>query len=130
MAVYLDSVTFYLQDIDESCLNEENLKKVLNYYSKLRGTRVDQTNDFHIAIGTKTQTNLPRNSIDVMYSNATYHVLSDPDAILADLFQSLKKEGTLSIRDQFSYDGKTQYCEDKKCGHTVAHYDDFMKAMK
>ena len=33
MAVFLDSVTFYLQDIDKDCLNEDNLQKVLRQFS-------------------------------------------------------------------------------------------------
>lgn len=130
MAVYLDSVTFYLEDIDESCLNEENLGKLLRYYSKFRETPITQTNDFHVVIGTETRTNLPEKSVDIMYSNATYHVLEYPDSILADLYKSLKDDGTLSIRDQFLDKDTIAYCEDKKCGHPLVYRGKFFDDMK
>lgn len=129
MAVYLDGVSFYLQDIDESCLNKDNLDRVLNYYSKFRKTDIRATNDFHIVIGTTTKTNLPVNTFDVIYSNATYHVLEDPDAILTDLRQSLKNDGVLVIRDAFIFDGRDKPCEDKTCLSPRAHYHEFIKAM-
>ena len=56
MAVFLDSVTFYLNDIDNHCLNARNLNKVLRYYSKLRGSPIQTTNTFHYVIETPTYT--------------------------------------------------------------------------
>lgn len=129
MAVYLDDVTFYLQDIDQGCLNQENLTKVLDYYSKFRKTPITATNRFHIVIGTATSTNLPRNSIDIIYSNATYHALDYPDSIVADLHKSLKVNGILAIRDEFVYDGKLKYCQDKQCKNPLAFFEDFNNTM-
>ena len=43
MAVFLDSVTFYLNDIDKNCLNERNLNKVIRYYYKLRARSIKTT---------------------------------------------------------------------------------------
>ena len=90
MAVFLDSVTFYLNDIDQHCLNEKNLNKVLRYYSKLKGSSIQSTNSFHFVIGTPTRTNLPENTFDVIFSNATMHVIDQPDSILTDLYKNLK----------------------------------------
>jgi hypothetical protein len=129
MAVYLDNVTFYLQDIDRTCLNQENLTKVLGYYSKFRETPITATNKFHIVIGTETSTNLPRDSIDIIYSNATYHALDYPDSIVADLHKSLKTTGVLAIRDEFVYDGKLKYCQDKKCKNPLAFFEDFSNTL-
>lgn len=129
MGVYLDSVTFYIQDIDEACLNKENLKKVLKYYSKFRKGEITDTNDFNIVIGTTTKTNLPENTFDVIYSNATYHVLDDPDAVVSDLYKSLKEEGTLSFRDGFVHDGSEKFCDDKDCGSPLAQHEDFIETM-
>ncbi len=129
MAVFLDSVTFYLQDIDKNCLNQQNLQKVLRHYSKLRQSPVDATNQFHIVIGTATETNLPREAIDIIYSNATYHALTQPQAIIADLHQSLKPRGILAIRDEFVYDGQLKYCADKNCRNPLASYGDFMATL-
>ena len=130
MAVYLDSVTMYLQDVDESCLNKKNLDRLLKYYSKFRDTPIDQTNEFHIVIGTNTQTNLPENSIDVIYSNATLHVLDHPDSIFSDLYAKLKDDGTISIRDQFADQDGQEYCDDRNCGHPLMETSDFLAIMK
>jgi len=129
MAVFLDSVTFYLQDIDESCLNEKNLQKVLKHYSKFKYYPLEHTNQFHITIGTTFKSNLPTNAIDIIYSNATYHALDEPDSIMADLHRSLRINGTISIRDDFNTDEEIKYCADKKCGNPIAHLDDFMSTM-
>ena len=129
MAVFLDSVTFYLNDIDHHCLNERNLNKVIRHYSKIRGNSLRESNTFHFVIGTPTHTKLPENTFDVIFSNATMHVIDYPDSILADLHRNLKADGNLYVRDEFAYDGKTKKCGSKKCGHELLQYDSFIKLM-
>ena len=129
MAVFVDSVTFYLQDIDEECLNQKNLEKVLKYYSKFRKSSVSSTNEFNIVIGTETETNLPQNTFDIIYSNATYHAMNQPGLIIADLHRSLKPQGVLAIRDEFVYSDSLKYCADKKCGNPLAKFEDFKATM-
>src|SRR5688572_6500147 len=111
MAVFLDSVTFYLNDVDRHCLNTRNLDKVLRHYSKLKGKPIEATNAFHVVIGTQTSTNLSDNKFDVIFSNATMHVIDFPDSILSDLHRNLKPDGNLYIRDEFVEKGEL-----KKCG--------------
>jgi len=129
MAVFLDSVTFYLSDIDRHCLNEKNLKKVLRYYSKLKGSPIEATNRFHHVIGTSAQTLLPENTFDVIFSNATAHVLDQPDSIFRDLHKKLKPEGHLFIRDEFVYNGEEKKCDSKKCGHLLLLHAPFLELM-
>ena len=129
MAVFLDSVTFYLNDIDHHCLNERNLNKVLRYYSKLKGSPIRHTNPFHLVIGTPTSTNLPDNKFDVIFSNATMHVIDYPDSILSDLHRSLKADGSLFIRDEFVASGELKKCDSKKCGHYVLQREPFLNLM-
>lgn len=130
MAVFLDSVTFYLQDIDRDCLNEHNLEKVLRHYSKFRESPITTTNSFRIVIGGQTKTNLPKNTMDIIFSNATYHVLDHPDDIIADLYQSLRSYGILAIRDEFVYNGSVKYCHDKACKNPLAKIEDFQATME
>ena len=129
MAVFVDSVTFYLNDIDQHCLNKKNLNKVLRYYSKLKGSPIEGTNTFHYIIGTPTQTNLPTNTFDVIFSNATMHVIDHPDSILNNLYKNLKSTGHLYIRDEFAYNGESKKCGSKKCGHDLLQYEPFIKTM-
>jgi len=129
MAVFLDSVTFYLNDIDQHCLNKRNLNKVLRYYSKLKGSSIQTTNSFHYIIGTPSRTNLPENTFDVIFSNATMHVIDQPDSILTDLYRNLKTDGSIYIRDEFVYNGELKKCGSKKCGHYVLQYEPFVERM-
>ena len=129
MAVFLDSVTFYLNDIDHHCLNERNLNKVLRYYSKLRGSSIQTTNSFRYIIGTPTKTNLPENTFDVIFSNATMHVIDELDSMLTDLHRNLKPDGSLYIRDEFVYNGELKKCGSKTCGHYVLQYEPFLQRM-
>jgi len=129
MAVFVDSVKFYLNDIDYHCLNQKNLDKVLRYYSKIRGQRIESTNTFHYVIGTPTRTRLPDNAFDVIFSNATMHVIESPDSIISDLYANLKADGYLFIRDEFLYDGEQRKCPSKKCQHQLLQYDSFIRLM-
>jgi SAM-dependent methyltransferase len=129
MAVFVDSVTFYLNDIDHHCLNERNLNKVLRYYSKLKGRSIEATNPFHYVIGTPTRTNLPEDTFDVIFSNATMHVLNQPDSILLNLYRNLNANGVLYIRDEFVYNGEQKMCGSKKCGHYLLQYEPFLALM-
>ena len=129
MAVFVDDVTFYLQDIDEKCLNEENLKKVVKHYSKFREDKSMGGNTFKVVIGTTEKTNLPVDRMDVIFSNATFHVLDNPDAIISDLRHSLKDSGTLSIRDEFTEPDVVKYCKDKKCAKKLANKEEFLETM-
>jgi SAM-dependent methyltransferase len=129
MAVFVDSVTFYLNDIDHHCLNQKNLDKVLRYYSKIKGESLEAKNTFHYVIGTPTHTKLPYNTFDVIFSNATMHVIEHPDSILSDLYKNLKADGNLYVRDEFVFDGIPRKCPSKKCGHHLLQYKPFIELM-
>ena len=126
MAVFLDSVTFYLNDIDHHCLNKKNLTKVLRYYSKLKGRSIEETNDFHYVIGTPKRTNLPLATFDVIFTNATLHVLDYPDSILSDVYKNLKTDGSFYIRDEIVENGIIKSCSSKKCGHQLLQHQQLM----
>ena len=95
LSVLTDSLTFYLEDIDESCLNEEEVKRVWKWYGKVRGTPL--TNRYKIVIGTETETRLPDHTFDKIVVSAAFHHFSDQKAMLDDLKKKLKKEGKLYI---------------------------------
>jgi SAM-dependent methyltransferase len=72
---------------------------------------------------------LPDNTFDVIFSNATAHVLDYPDSILKDLYKNLKQDGHLFIRDEFVYRGEIKTCGSKKCGHQLLGYEPFIVLM-
>jgi SAM-dependent methyltransferase len=129
MAVFLDSIDFYIQDIDPKCLSKKNLRKMVKYYSSFSEIPLEEKHRFYPVIGTETETNLPDSLFDRIYSNATYHVLNDPDAILQDIRRKLKPDGLLFIRDEFIYEGSPKLCDSKQCRHLIPRFDDFLQTM-
>ena len=130
MATQLDSCTVYIQDIDREILEQDNVNKMVSYYSKKLGYELGQRNDFQLVYGTVTESNLPDHAIDIIYSNATLHVLDHPEAMLQDLRQKLKPTGKIFIRDSFRGDHEEgAFCEDKKCGKSLYSIDEFKALM-
>jgi ubiquinone/menaquinone biosynthesis C-methylase UbiE len=130
MATQLDSCTVYIQDIDREVLQQKNVDKMIAYYSRLLGYNLGDRNQFHITYGSVTQSNLPDGSFDLIYSNATVHAFTQPDAMLLDLRKKLKPTGKIFIRDSFKGDhGEGQYCSDSKCGRPLYTIDEFLTLM-
>jgi ubiquinone/menaquinone biosynthesis C-methylase UbiE len=130
MATQLDSCTVYIQDIDRKILERKNVDKMIVHYSKELGYELGRRNDFKIIYGESTQSNLPDNTLDLIYVNATVHAFSNPDAMLTDLRKKLKSNGRIFIRDSFNGDkGEGQFCSDKKCGKRLYTIDEFLALM-
>ena len=127
MAYLVDSVHFYIQDIDTSCLNQQEWNKILGYYSKLKQKPLDDTNDFDLVIGKKNYTNLPINKFDKIYTNGTFHLFEKPDLILQDIHQKLKPSGILYIRDEFTKGAEVKMCP--KCQVPLVNHDHFLEVM-
>jgi ubiquinone/menaquinone biosynthesis C-methylase UbiE len=130
MATQLDSCTVYIQDIDKKILEQENVNKMITYYSKKLGYDLSTRNAFHITYGELAKSNLPNEELDLIYSNATVHALDQPDSMLTDLKKKLKPTGRIFIRDSFKGDqGEGEFCSDKKCGKRLLTIDEFFAMM-
>jgi len=129
MSTLLTNNTIYIQDIDTTCLNSRQVDKVIDYYSKQINKSLRSVNSFHLILGNTSQTNLPENSLDKIYSNGSFHCFSEPDKMAADLYSKLKSSGELYIRDNFSTKKDTRYCDDKKCGLPLTPVDTFLTIM-
>jgi ubiquinone/menaquinone biosynthesis C-methylase UbiE len=131
MATLMSGSTIIIQDIDTVVLNSKNVNKILDFYSRQSKKELRKENDFQIVIGDTEHTNLAENSIDVIYSNATIHVLDSPDSVLNDLRKKLKANGKLFIRDSFKDDHKEgEYCSDKTCGKRLYTIEEFLALMQ
>jgi len=113
ISMFVKDITFYIQDIDKDCLNQNEFDKVINYYSKQSGLDLKQQNKFVITIGDTKQTNLPDNTFDVIYSNATFHAFEHKRDMMADIYKKLKIGGYLFIRDDIAEDGEVKFCPDE-----------------
>lgn len=99
-SVLVDSVNFYVEDIDTNYLNKAELNKVVAYYNKIRER--PQTNTFNYVIGTEKKTNLPDSTFDKVIFNNTYHEILYSWDIIDDANRKIKPNGKIMIREAFS----------------------------
>lgn len=131
MSTLMDNASIYIQDIDTSALQSPNLDKIIDYYSTQTKKDLRKHNRYHLVIGEVVHTNLPPASMDLIYTNATIHVLSSPDAMIADIGTRLKPDGLLFVRDSFKGDhGEGDVCSDKTCGRPLLTIEAFLEMMK
>lgn len=119
-------VTYYVQDIDTACLNQTQLDKILTYYSAQSQQNLRQKNKFVIKEGAYKYTNLPNNTFDVIYTNATFHAFSYKTEMMTDIYKKLKPGGYLFIRDGLAKTEKAEYCPDEKCANKLVKEADLL----
>lgn len=99
-SVFVDSVSFYIQDVDTHYLNQDQLNRVVTHFSALRSS--PQTNTFQMVIGTEKKTNLPDSIFDIIIIHNTFHEILNPWKIVEDLKSKLKPTGKIIVYDAFS----------------------------
>jgi ubiquinone/menaquinone biosynthesis C-methylase UbiE len=131
MASLMEGSAVYIQDIDTLVLKKDNLAKIIDFYSKQSKEDLRKKNSFTLTIGNPQRTNLPDQTFDLMYSNATAHSFTSFDSMAMDLGKKLKPGGVLFMRDSFLNDhGEGKYCSDPKCGRPLFTIDEFLLRMK
>lgn len=97
-SVFTDSVTFYLEDVDTSCVTCAKIRnKYLPYYSGIRGSGI--TNKFIPAIGTDNCINIKSNTADLIIIIGSYHHFTNDIAIVKECMRILKPHGRLYINE-------------------------------
>lgn len=91
-----DSLVFYLQDIDSTCLTESKLGSNSKYLYNVSGRT--RTAELIPAIGTEQDANLP-DALDKVIMENTFHELRYPEKTLLEIRKSLKADGLLFIQD-------------------------------
>ncbi len=92
-----DSITFYLQDINPTCLTPENLMTTVRQLYNAAGRT--NTATFIPVIGTERETRLPRQLFDKVIIENTLHELTYPTDVLTSVRANLKPNGSLFIED-------------------------------
>ena len=95
LAMFNDSLTFYIQDIDISVCNESELSKVLDFYQEVNGKPF--TSKFIIVNGSDTDTNLPDDTFDKILMLWTYSYLKEPIRFISDIRKNLKDDGLFYV---------------------------------
>jgi len=115
LSIYLDSVTFYVQDIDIRYSSQSDLDKAVNYFSQHR--EKTQTNTFIFVLGEAKKTNIPDKIFDKIIINNAFHEFTYQTEIIEDLISKLKPDGIILIREDFS-NKYTKY-KHSDCGYTA-----------
>jgi tetratricopeptide (TPR) repeat protein len=100
ISVLMDSMDFYVEDIDTMYANPSELGKVVNYYSNVRGS--PQTNTFHFVKGTIKTTELPDTIFDKIILFNSFHEFKYVHEMIADISMKIKPGGKLMVSEGFS----------------------------
>jgi len=95
LAMYHDSLSFYIQDIDSSVCNQDAINEVVNFYQQLHGKPF--TCSFTAVIGTDSTTNLPDVGFDKILMLWTYQYIKQPGSLLRDIKEKLEEDGLLYV---------------------------------
>jgi SAM-dependent methyltransferase len=95
LAMFHDSITFYIQDIDSSVCNQEAINEVVKFYEGVAGKTF--TCRFSAINGNDTETCLPDIGFDRILMLWTYQYLKKPGEFISDVRYKLKDKGLLYV---------------------------------
>ena len=90
-----DSIHFYLEDIDTSLFNRNQIEFAWHYYDSLR--KKPMTSNYSMITGTERTTLLPENSFDKIMIINSFHEFTYINEMLVDIKAKLKPGGILYI---------------------------------
>lgn len=95
LSVFTPKANFYCEDIDSTCTTSEQAKKVIDYYSKIKGEPINST--LTPIIGTETSTTLATAFFDKVIIDNSLHEFSEKVLMMKDIKRILKKDGLLYL---------------------------------
>jgi ubiquinone/menaquinone biosynthesis C-methylase UbiE len=124
-AFELDNVHFYLQEINESLLNEIEVENTIQYFEKKYNKTTNCT--FKIVIGNSKKTKLPTNFFDKVLLINSLHEFEEQPIMLAECHRILKPNGQLVIEEQLAqYTGELH----KGCGKRLFLEEELIQIVK
>ena len=97
LSVFYENVDFYCEDIDSTCTTSKQAQKVIDFYSKIKGSPISCK--FIPVIGTETSTTLPKNFFDKVIIDNSLHEFSEKVLMMEDIKRILKEKGNLYLRE-------------------------------
>ncbi|MFN3489039.1 MAG: class I SAM-dependent methyltransferase [Emticicia sp.] len=97
LSVFTPKANFYCEDIDSACTTSEQAKKVIDYYTKIKGEPINST--ITPVIGTETSTTLATAFFDKVIIDNSLHEFSEKVLMMKDIKRILKKNGLLYLRE-------------------------------
>jgi ubiquinone/menaquinone biosynthesis C-methylase UbiE len=108
ISLYTDSILFYLEDIDTSCITKSRINNTyIPHYTKLRGKPI--TNSFITVAGTDKKVEMLDNSVNKILVYNVYHHFSDDMAMVNECNRILRKNGKLIICEHVTKRDKKSY---------------------
>ena len=95
LAIYHDSITFYIQDIDSLVCNQLAVNEVVEFYESVAGKKF--TCSFLAINGIDTETCLPDVGFDRILMLWTYQYLKKPAEFVNNIRSKLKDKGLLYV---------------------------------
>ncbi len=97
LSVFYENVDFHCEDIDSVCTTSKQAQKVIDFYSKIKGSPISCK--LIPVIGTETSTTLPKNFFDKVIIDNSLHEFSEKVLMMKDINKILKKNGFLYLRE-------------------------------
>jgi predicted methyltransferase len=94
-AAAIDSLSFYLEDIDTAYFNEQQAGFAWNYYATLRQKPISSS--YKLILGDEQKTSLPESLFDKILIINSFHEFTYQEEMLADIAHKLKPGGILYI---------------------------------
>jgi ubiquinone/menaquinone biosynthesis C-methylase UbiE len=110
----LDSMVFFLEDIDTADLNPEELRFNLDYYEKLSGKPVNSS--YQIIIGDEKNTHLPYRFFKKVIVVNAFHEFSEKEKMIRELNRILKTGGKLYLGEFDAFHSGDVHMG---CGNTI-----------
>ncbi len=127
MHLYYPGLDVTLEDIDSSCTNPTQVERMLRHYAAMRKPAAGPPMVWRTVVGNDTGTTLPTAAFAKVFMMNTYHEISRPAPMLADLHRITAPGGTLyvtelvSTRKQMKHGG---------CNRLMPVEQDFLKAFR
>lgn len=95
LGLFTDEVTFFLEDLDSSWLNQEDVEWTIQEFDQIR--EKPQTNAFKVTYGNENNTNLPRKTFHKVILSLSFHHFSHTNEMIQDIHHILKDSGQVYV---------------------------------
>lgn len=128
LSMFYSDLNITLEDIDSSCLNDEQVAFVLRYHAKLNGGKQPQDIRTRVVIGNDSSTTLPDAAFQKVFFINTFHEVRKRKAMLADLHRILAPGGILYAQEKLAK--SKAGIKRKDCGHIMPTEAEFVHAFE
>jgi ubiquinone/menaquinone biosynthesis C-methylase UbiE len=124
LSMFYSHLDITMEDIDSTCLNDEQAAYVLRYYASINGNKEPEDIRLHVVIGNDTSTTLPGAAYQKVFFINTYHEVTKPKQMVDELYRILAPGGILYAQEKLT---SKRHIKRKDCGHIMPLEEEFVK---